>query len=72
MKISSIRVAAILLLASTALAAAGLTTLQIYPGGVVTANVAADFPVPALWNLKHVVAVTGDDMDYSISFQYIA
>lgn len=44
------------LLASTALAANGTTTLTVYPGLTAAANVTANDVLPYTWNIKAVVA----------------
>lgn len=50
------------LLVSAALAANALTTLTVYPGVAVTANVSASAPLPRIWRVSVTVAtatVTG-------------
>ena len=39
-------------LASTGIVAAGFSTLSVYPGIAVTANVSANAPLPASWDIK--------------------
>lgn len=46
------------LLASTALASTGFTTMTVYPGVVASANVAANAPLPKTWRVSVVVTGT--------------
>jgi len=56
------------ILASAGLSSNGLTVLKIYPGLTAVANTVASDIVPALWNIKHVVATAS--MTYSIGYSY--
>lgn len=58
------------LLASAAVTGAGVTTLRVYPGSTVTANVSANASLPAVWRLE-AVAANDDGLSYSASVNYL-
>ncbi len=59
------------LLASTALVGTGTTSLTIYPGATVTANLSLSMPLPRIYRIQSVRGGTPGADTYSISANYI-
>lgn len=58
------------LLASAAIVGTGTTVLRIFPGSTVTANLAANDGLPALWRVLATHADT-DSISYSVGVSFL-